>query len=126
MNLSVIDWVGLASFVGSIAAVIKAFKSDGEARAARSETEVIREERETTKRERNDQLTNIKQELAVINNENKHFAERLDRGDNRFEKLEEKIDKLAYNQEVTNKTLVDISVTLREMRRVPQHQPEVR
>lgn len=88
MGFSVVDWVGLASFVGSVAALVKAFKSDGEAKEAREELERVKREREEATKQRDEEIKTLRTDLEVVKNITREQGKRLDDGNNRFDRFE--------------------------------------
>lgn len=112
--------LAVASLVTAITALVKVFKCGDEAHQAKAETERIDNERTITKVMRDNEFHELKERVALLENENSHIKADMDDGSARFEKLEGKMDKM-------NETLIDISATLKEMRRSsPSHQPEER
>lgn len=76
---------GFGSLGGCIAAGVKAIKSGNEARAAKAQTELIQEQRKTQTELRDEQVQELKTGLAVVQEQIKTHATRLNDGDGKFE-----------------------------------------
>ena len=76
---------GFGSLGGCIAAGVKAIKSGNEARAAKAQTELIQEQRKAQTELRDEQVQELKTGLAVVQEQIKNHASRLNDGDEKFE-----------------------------------------
>ena len=76
---------GFGSLGGCIAAGVKAIKSGNEARAAKAQTELIQEQRKAQTELRDEQVQELKTGLAVVQEQIKTHANRLNDGDEKFE-----------------------------------------
>lgn len=76
---------GFGSLGGCIAAGVKAIKSGNEARAAKAQTELIQEQRKAQTELRDEQVQELKTGLAVVREQIKNHATRLNDGDEKFE-----------------------------------------
>lgn len=94
--------VAIGSGVG---AIIKALMSDSKASRAEAKAKEIEEARAATKIERDTRI-------AVLEEKNKYLESRLSEGNDRFEKLEKKIDETNKNVEQTNHILGEIKGAL--------------
>lgn len=102
VDISGFDAVTVGAFVGSL---IKAFMSDSKASRAEAKAKEIEEARAATKIERDTRI-------AVLEEKNKYLESRLSEGNDRFEKLEQKIDETNKNVEQTNHILGEIKGAL--------------
>lgn len=102
IDISGFDAVTVGAFVGSL---IKAFMSDSKASRAEAKAKEIEEARAATKIERDTRI-------AVLEEKNKYLESRLSEGNDRFEKLEKKIDETNKNVEQTNHILGEIKGAL--------------
>ena len=102
MDFSGFDAVTVGAFVGSL---IKAFMSDSKASRAEAKAKEIEEARAATKIERDTRI-------AVLEEKNKYLESRLSEGNDRFEKVEKKIDETNKNVEQTNHILGEIKGAL--------------
>lgn len=102
IDISGFDAVTVGAFVGSL---IKAFMSDSKASRAEAKAKEIEEARAATKIERDTRI-------AVLEEKNKYLESRLSEGNDRFEKLEQKIDETNKNVEQTNHILGEIKGAL--------------
>lgn len=102
MDISGFDAVTVGAFVGSL---IKAFMSDSKASRAEAKAKEIEEARAATKIERDTRI-------AVLEEKNKYLESRLSEGNDRFEKVEKKIDETNKNVEQTNHILGEIKGAL--------------
>lgn len=102
VDISGFDAVTVGAFVGSL---IKAFMSDSKASRAEAKAKEIEEARAATKIERDTRI-------AVLEEKNKYLESRLSEGNDRFEKLEKKIDETNKNVEQTNHILGEIKGAL--------------
>lgn len=102
IDISGFDAVTVGAFVGSL---IKAFMSDSKASRAEAKAKEIEEARAATKIERDSRI-------AVLEEKNKYLESRLSEGNDRFEKLENKIDETNKNVEQTNRILGEIKGAL--------------
>lgn len=99
MDFTGIDVVALGTAIGSVITAMKGTKK------AESETARIVKEREATKRLRDAEFQSMKTQIAVIEKENEHLSKRLDEGNDRFERLEMKLDDVVKRQSETNSLL---------------------
>lgn len=76
---------GFGSLGGCIVAGVKAIKSGNEARAAKAQTELIQEQRKAQTELRDEQVQELKTGLAVVQEQIKTHANRLNDGDEKFE-----------------------------------------
>ena len=102
IDFSGLDMVAIGSGVG---AIIKALMSDSKASRAEAKAKEIEEARAATKIERDTRI-------AVLEEKNKYLESRLSEGNDRFEKLEKKIDETNKNVEQTNHILGEIKGAL--------------
>lgn len=102
IDISGFDAVTVGAFVGSL---IKAFMSDSKASRAEAKAKEIEEARAATKIERDTRI-------AVLEEKNKYLESRLSEGNDRFEKVEKKIDETNKNVEQTNHILGEIKGAL--------------
>lgn len=102
IDISGFDAVTVGAFVGSL---IKAFMSDSKASRAEAKAKEIEEARAATKIERDTRI-------AVLEEKNKYLESRLSEGNDRFEKVEQKIDETNKNVEQTNHILGEIKGAL--------------
>ena len=102
IDISGFDAVTVGAFVGSL---IKAFMSDSKASRAEAKAKEIEEARAATKIERDTRI-------AVLEEKNKYLETRLSEGNDRFEKLEKKIDETNKNVEQSNRILGEIKGAL--------------
>lgn len=102
IDISGFDAVTVGAFVGSL---IKAFMSDSKASRAEAKAKEIEEARAATKIERDTRI-------AVLEEKNKYLESRLSEGNDRFEKVEKKIDETNKNVEQTNRILGEIKGAL--------------
>ena len=102
VDISGFDAVTVGAFVGSL---IKAFMSDSKASRAEAKAKEIEEARAATKIERDTRI-------AVLEEKNKYLESRLSEGNDRFEKLEKKLDETNKNVEQSNHILGEIKGAL--------------
>lgn len=102
IDISGFDAVTVGAFVGSL---IKAFMSDSKASRAEAKAKEIEEARAATKIERDTRI-------AVLEEKNKYLESRLSEGNDRFEKLEKKLDETNKNVEQSNHILGEIKGAL--------------
>lgn len=102
IDISGFDAVTVGAFVGSL---IKAFMSDSKASRAEAKAKEIEKARAATKIERDTRIT-------VLEEKNKYLESRLSEGNDRFEKVEQKIDETNKNVEQTNHILGEIKGAL--------------
>ena len=102
VDISGFDAVTFGAFVGSL---IKAFMSDSKASRAEAKAKEIEDARAATKIERDTRI-------AVLEEKNKYLESRLSEGNDRFEKVEKKIDETNKNVEQTNHILGEIKGAL--------------
>ena len=76
---------GCGRLGGCIDAGVKAIKSGNEARAAKAQTELIQEQRKAQTELRDEQVQELKTGLAVVQEQIKNHAIRLNDGDEKFE-----------------------------------------
>lgn len=76
---------GFGRLGGCIAAGVKAIKSGNEARAAKAQTELIQEQRKAQTELRDEQVQELRTGLAVVQEQIKNHATRLNDGDEKFE-----------------------------------------
>lgn len=125
-DISAIDLAGWGTLIGAtIGAILKALKSDSTARAAKAEAEKIKVQRAETKLARDAEFQRMCERMAVLENDNKHLTQRLDDGNSRFERLEDKLDDVVKRQDDTNKLLCTLIGEFKSLSRTPQHTPEV-
>lgn len=76
---------GLTGVITGITGLVKAIKSTSEARDAKAQTELIQEQRKAQTELRDEQVQELKTGLAVVQEQIKNHASRLNDGDEKFE-----------------------------------------
>lgn len=76
---------GLTGVITGITGLVKAIKSTGEAKDAKAQTELIQEQRKAQTVLRDEQVQELKTGLAVVQEQIKNHASRLNDGDEKFE-----------------------------------------
>lgn len=102
MDISGFDIGALGTAVGSIVTAIKSFSNS---KKAEYKAKVIAEDRAATKIKRDEEFRLMQTELAVNKKEIEHLGSRLDDGNHRFERLENKLDSVVQHQNETNNLL---------------------
>lgn len=89
MDFAAIDLASWGSLAGAtIGAILKAFKSDSTAKAAKAEADGIKADRQRTAAERDAQFQQMREELAVLKATAAEHGKRLDEGDSHFTRVE--------------------------------------
>lgn len=92
MDFTAIDLAGWGTLIGAtIGAILKAFKSDSTAKAAKAEAEGIKADRQRTATERDEQFQRMREELAVLKSVTAEQGKRLDEGNDRFARFENEL-----------------------------------
>ena len=76
---------GLTGVITGITGLVKAIKSTSEAKDAKAQTELIQEQRKAQTVLRDEQVQELKTGLAVVQEQIKNHATRLNDGDEKFE-----------------------------------------
>ncbi len=76
---------GLTGVITGITGLVKAIKSTSEAKDAKAQTELIQEQRKAQTVLRDEQVQELKTGLAVVQEQIKNHASRLNDGDEKFE-----------------------------------------
>ena len=76
---------GLTGVITGITGLVKAIKSTSEAKDAKAQTELIQEQRKAQTVLRDEQVQELKTGLAVMQEQIKNHASRLNDGDEKFE-----------------------------------------
>lgn len=121
MDITGIDLAALGTAIGSVITAIKGFMS---ANSANREATEIKREREVTKLERDREFQSMRERISLLENENKHLQKSLEDGQDRFDKIESKIDDLTKQQAKTNSLLQNLIGKVDSISRTPQHSPE--
>lgn len=92
MDITGIDIAAVATLVGSIGtaatAVVKAVQAVRKAEAADARAVAIELQREQSKKERDQEIENLKSEVKLLQHENRETRERLNEGNTHFVRLE--------------------------------------
>lgn len=89
MDFTAIDLAGWGTLIGAtIGAILKAFKSDSTAKAAKAEADRIKADRQRTSAERDEQFQAMREEMAVLKSIISEHGKRLDEGDSHFTRVE--------------------------------------
>lgn len=105
MDITGIDLAAFGTAIGSVITAVKGFLN---AKNANDETLAIKKEREVTKMERDREFQSMRERIVVLENENKHLQKSLNDGNDRFDKIELKIDDLTKQQAATNSLLQNL------------------
>lgn len=105
MDVTGFDVGALGAAVGSIITAVKGFNS---AKKAEAKASSIEEARLATKIERDKEFQKVQTEVAVVKKEVETLNKRLDEGNHRFERLENKLDDVVNHQNETNKLLIEL------------------
>lgn len=95
MDITGIDIAAVATLVGSIGtaatAVVKAVQAGRKAEAADARAIAIELQREQAKKERDQEIENLKSEVKLLQHENRETRERLNEGNTHFIRLESEV-----------------------------------
>lgn len=105
MDVTGFDVGALGAAIGSIITAVKGFNS---AKKAEAKASSIEEARLATKIERDKEFQRVQTEVAVVKKEVENLNKRLDEGNHRFERLENKLDDVVHHQNETNKLLIEL------------------
>lgn len=105
MDITGFDVGACGAVIGSIIAAAKGLMS---ANKAESRAKSIEDDRIATKMKRDEEFRQMQTKLAVLEKENEHLGKRLDEGNNRFERLEKKLDDVVEKQSDTNALLSEL------------------
>lgn len=95
LDITGIDIAAVATLVGSIGtaatAVVKAVQAVRKAEAADARAVAIELQREQAKKERDQEIENLKSEVKLLQHENRETRERLNEGNTHFVRLESEV-----------------------------------
>lgn len=105
MDITGFDVGAFGAAIGSIFAAVKSMSSS---KSNELKTKQIEEARAESKLKRDEEFQFMKTSLALHEKEIEHLSQRLDEGNNRFERLENKLDDVVKKQSDTNGLLREL------------------